>query len=39
VFSALSHPARRRILMTLNLEGGSMTAGELLDGGCARALL
>lgn len=29
VFSALAHPARRRILMTLNFEGGSMTAGEI----------
>lgn len=29
VFKALAHPARRRILLTLNFEGGSMTAGEL----------
>ena len=29
VFTALAHPARRRILMTLNFEGGSMTAGEI----------
>lgn len=29
VFAALAHPARRRILMTLNFEGGSMTAGEI----------
>jgi DNA-binding transcriptional ArsR family regulator len=29
VFSALAHPARRRILMTINFEGGSMTAGEI----------
>lgn len=29
VFSALAHPARRTILMTLNFEGGSMTAGEI----------
>jgi DNA-binding transcriptional ArsR family regulator len=29
VFTALAHPARRRILVTLSLEGGSMTAGEI----------
>ena len=29
VFTALAHPTRRRILMTLNFEGGSMTAGEI----------
>jgi DNA-binding transcriptional ArsR family regulator len=29
VFSALAHPARRRILMTLNFEGGSMSAGAI----------
>ncbi|MFY9553719.1 MAG: metalloregulator ArsR/SmtB family transcription factor [Blastocatellia bacterium] len=29
VFTALAHPARRRILLTLNFEGGSMTAGEI----------
>lgn len=29
VFTALAHPARRRIMMTLNFEGGSMTAGEI----------
>lgn len=29
IFTALAHPARRRILMTLNFEGGSMTAGEI----------
>jgi DNA-binding transcriptional ArsR family regulator len=29
VFSALAHPARRRILMTLYFEGGSMTAGAI----------
>jgi len=29
IFTALSHPARRRILMTLNFEGGSMTAGAI----------
>jgi DNA-binding transcriptional ArsR family regulator len=26
VFTALAHPARRRIMLTLNFEGGSMTA-------------
>lgn len=29
VFMALAHPARRRILLTLNFEGGQMTAGEI----------
>ena len=29
IFTALAHPARRRILHTLNFEGGSMTAGEI----------
>jgi len=29
IFSALAHPARRRILMTLNFEGGCMSAGEI----------
>lgn len=29
VFTALAHPARRRILMTINFQGGSMTAGEI----------
>src|SRR5262245_47084972 len=29
VFTALAHPARRRILMTVNFEGGSMTAGAI----------
>ena len=29
VFTALAHPARRRILHTLNFEGGAMTAGEI----------
>lgn len=29
VFTALAHPARRRILLTLNFEGGEMTAGEI----------
>src|SRR5436853_6541372 len=31
VFTALAHPARRRILLTMNFEGGSMTAGEIAD--------
>src|SRR5579864_5774583 len=29
VFSALAHAARRRILMTIYFNGGSMTAGEI----------
>lgn len=29
VFTALAHPARRRILITLHFHGGSMTAGEI----------
>ena len=29
IFSALAHPARRRILHTLNFEGGSMSAGDI----------
>ncbi|MCA9728777.1 MAG: metalloregulator ArsR/SmtB family transcription factor [Candidatus Eisenbacteria bacterium] len=28
-FTALAHPARRQILMTLNFEGGQMTAGAI----------
>ena len=31
VFTALAHPARRRILMTLNFKGGEMTAGEIAE--------
>ena len=31
MFTALAHPVRRRILVTLNFEGGSMTAGEIAD--------
>ena len=31
IFTALAHPARRRILMTLNFEGGEMTAGAIAD--------
>ncbi|MEP7362667.1 MAG: metalloregulator ArsR/SmtB family transcription factor [Acidobacteriota bacterium] len=29
VFSALAHPARRRILLTIFFAGGSMTAGDI----------
>ena len=29
VFTALAHPARRLILMTLNFEGGEMNAGAI----------
>jgi DNA-binding transcriptional ArsR family regulator len=29
VFGALAHPARRRVLLTLHFNGGSMTAGEI----------
>jgi DNA-binding transcriptional ArsR family regulator len=29
IFTALAHPARRRILMTLNFEGGSLNAGGI----------
>jgi DNA-binding transcriptional ArsR family regulator len=29
VFTALAHPARRRILITLHFRGGSMTAGDI----------
>ncbi|HEV7573500.1 MAG TPA: metalloregulator ArsR/SmtB family transcription factor [Thermoanaerobaculia bacterium] len=29
VFSALSHAARRRVLMAVYFNGGSMTAGEI----------
>ena len=31
VFSALAHPARRRILVALHARGGVMTAGEIAD--------
>ena len=31
VFTALAHPARRRILLTINFEGGAMSAGEIAD--------
>jgi DNA-binding transcriptional ArsR family regulator len=29
VFTAMAHPARRLILMTLNFEGGEMSAGAI----------
>jgi DNA-binding transcriptional ArsR family regulator len=29
VFSALAHPARRRVLLAIHFGGGSMTAGEI----------
>src|SRR4051794_32103659 len=29
LFTALAHPARRRILMTIYFSGGSMSAGEI----------
>jgi DNA-binding transcriptional ArsR family regulator len=29
IFTALAHPARRRILISLNFAGGVMTAGEI----------
>jgi DNA-binding transcriptional ArsR family regulator len=29
IFTALAHPARRRILVTLNFEGGTMSAGAI----------
>ena len=31
MFTALAHPARRRILMTVHFHGGAMTAGEIAD--------
>lgn len=31
VFTALAHPVRRRILLTLSFAGGAMTAGEIAD--------
>ncbi len=31
VFSALAHPARRQILISLHARGGVMTAGEIAD--------
>jgi len=29
IFGALAHPARRRVLLTIYFNGGSMTAGEI----------
>jgi DNA-binding transcriptional ArsR family regulator len=29
IFTALAHPARRRILISLNFAGGTMSAGEI----------
>lgn len=29
VFAALAHPVRRRILLTVNFEGGAMNAGAI----------
>lgn len=29
IFTALAHPARRRILISLNFAGGAMSAGEI----------
>ena len=29
VFTALAHPVRRRILVAMHFQGGSMTAGEI----------
>ena len=29
VFGALAHPARRRVLLTIYFNGGSMSAGEI----------
>jgi DNA-binding transcriptional ArsR family regulator len=31
VFTALAHPTRRRILLTVYFQGGSMTAGEIAN--------
>jgi DNA-binding transcriptional ArsR family regulator len=31
VFTALAHPVRRRILLTVYFQGGSMTAGEIAN--------
>lgn len=31
VFSALSHPSRRHILLTLHFRGGQMSAGEIAN--------
>lgn len=31
VFTALAHPVRRRILLTMNFEGGTMSAGRIAE--------
>lgn len=31
VFAAIAHPVRRRILMTVNFEGGAMQAGAIAE--------
>jgi DNA-binding transcriptional ArsR family regulator len=31
VFTALAHPVRRRILLTINFQGGAMSAGQIAD--------
>jgi DNA-binding transcriptional ArsR family regulator len=31
VFTALAHPARRRILLTMNFKGGMMSAGDIAE--------
>ena len=31
IFTALAHPVRRRILLTVYFKGGSMTAGEIAN--------
>jgi DNA-binding transcriptional ArsR family regulator len=31
VFSALAHPSRRHILLTLNFRGGEMSAGDIAE--------
>jgi DNA-binding transcriptional ArsR family regulator len=31
IFTALAHPVRRRILLTMNFEGGAMSAGAIAD--------
>ncbi len=31
MFTALSHPARRQILLTISMRGGEMASGEIAD--------
>ena len=31
IFTALAHPSRRHILLTLHFRGGAMTAGEIAE--------